>query len=603
VAIEQVSLRRTVTVLNSIRLLYQRWGWLIAGVLLLWLGTMFGWDRGLYSDDYLRSLELVDAVSGSRKPIWSLEQLPMFPVRSAHLTTARQLATWLADYEFWVRLGMSLATGLNAFLLGLLVQRASQSRFAALVSGWVFLSPFYAYQSVLWVTPSNYIFGGTLGLLGLHAHLTALQVTQRRRAVLWALGGFVALLGCLVFAEQSVMLLSAFPALAMVRGLNGECPTVRERVVRASAILAFSAVIAVVYGAFAYTSSSVLLNRGGLTFDIPLLLERSGDYFRTAYVMVLKPSWGMSLMREAFEAGTQALAGSSTLGFGLFAACVLSLYLSASAWTTTAEEAEPIAPRRRLLLCLGLPMFVVPLLLPGILLSGQSLEFRMLYFPGMGASVMLGALTWVAVARVNKPAIERVAVFVCGVLALAGSIALLGFSEAYARRYVLDSQQLQDVHTAIPTEMLPPSGLIVPAMFEWRLFGTDDLISMVMFGVFDAAWSADHTLRMAYQRNDVRAITANRWTGMVFEQVQAGENAGQITIQGVPCASETTILLVPHQGGLVPIELITLSGPDGSDSIFEFSAAAALRAHGSGGYRISVRAGQPQFALQALSRD
>ena len=196
----------------------ERYGPFLAALLCLVLSNLAIWRRGLYVDDYFNYTVAVDVVSGRWRPFLSRSQVPAFPIRLLSYAVATSFSGLIPAHELWVRLITALAVAANACLLGGLVYRVLGSRLAALVSGWLFLVPVYAYEAVLWATSTTYTVGTVFALLFLHAAWSALA--GRRRAWLWLMGSLAAFAVMVLFVEPFALAVGLAPLLGLTAALG-----------------------------------------------------------------------------------------------------------------------------------------------------------------------------------------------------------------------------------------------------------------------------------------------------------------------------------------------------------------------------------------------
>src|SRR5205085_1207134 len=125
-----------------------RFGWLGTAILSLWLGYLLVWRRGPYLDDYGMKDALGSVLSGT----WMI-----YPLRPITWLVVSALAALLPIDELLVRTATAVCVGCNALLVGWLVYRVLGARLAAVISCWLFLMPFLAWEAVLWVGAAGYV--------------------------------------------------------------------------------------------------------------------------------------------------------------------------------------------------------------------------------------------------------------------------------------------------------------------------------------------------------------------------------------------------------------------------------------------------------------
>ena len=107
------------------------------------LGYMLVWQRGMYMDDYFFQRRFETKVNEQSFPEL-LAGYYRFPTRFFSRNVALFSSGWLPTHERRVRLISALANGVNALLLGWLTYRLLASRAAGVISGWLYLMPFFS---------------------------------------------------------------------------------------------------------------------------------------------------------------------------------------------------------------------------------------------------------------------------------------------------------------------------------------------------------------------------------------------------------------------------------------------------------------------------
>jgi len=561
--------------LARVWLLLGRYGWLLTGLVCLILGYMLVWQRGLYVDDYTHKSRVSELLSGGWNSIWGIVEFPS--PRPLGLAVDRVFAALLPAHEFPVRAAAAFLVGVNALLLGSLVYRVLRSRLAAVVAGWLFLMPVYAQEALLWASSVAYVFAGGLTLLFLHATWLMLARREPKRfPMLLAAASFGA---ALLFSEAFVCGLGLVPALALTAAFQrqrGERLDLGRQCVYALVCPLASA--GLIYLALYRRSQSTLITgRGGLDPALLGIIQRSVDWVQRLVWMTAPSSWGQGVVSDALGIGVSVLA-SSWIAAVLAGAAAVLLVLTVLSWQEAPGEYGPPYRVGLLMLLAGAAVFVATLLFPGVLVRGQMLEYRLLYFPSAAASIAAGTLFWMLAKRVPRPVAGRVLLAAAGGLMILTTVTVLGFARSYAARYELDQRQVSAIVRALPAGNLPQDAVIVPFDNDEQLFPGRDYISRLLVGVFETPWSASAVLQAAYSRADFRVITANRWTGMHFGYEEGSDHlSGRLTIQGQVVPIDRTVLVTYRAGSAFPVESLTVQAADGSQHTVRFPIAIALR--------------------------
>jgi hypothetical protein len=552
-------------------------GWLLTALICLTLGYMFVWQRGFYMDDYATRLMAIDVLTGQWRPIWSLSRIPTFPIRILSCMIVTSFTGLLPTHEFFVRAISALGIGVNAVLLGWLIYRILGSRLAAVSSGWLFLMPIYAQEAVLWVGAVPYVFAAGFALLFLHVSWSAL--TRPQRAGRWITLGTLACATTLLIVEQFIFAAGLVLIFGITIAAQRQTASYWALLKRSLCVLIWPLAVAAIFYVLLYGNSWVVDAKGGLDLSLAGIVERSLGYFKRLAWMTMF-DWGRRLTGDAFGIGIAVLL-RSWKGMALSFAASVSLLLTVLAWRTGEREYLPRYCVGLMVFCAGVTWFVVSLLVPSVLVKGQILEYRLLYFPTAGAGLAVGALAWMAAKRLRCLGCDKLFVAIAGVLLLLSTVCMLGYAQAFAVRYKLDRRQIAALVHALPAQDLPENSYVVPFNNEERLFGKDDRISLLLVGVFETPWSARAALEEAYRRNDLQVITPNRWWPIQFSYMGDQEPpSNQLGIQGVSVPVDRTVLFSYRAGSAFLIESLTITKSDGSQHTVQFPIARDLRRHG-----------------------
>jgi hypothetical protein len=554
--------------------IFGRFGWLFTTVVCLALGYLLVWHRGFYFDDYanyahLATRPILNAVLNS--PFFP------FPVRTLHLTLNLGAVWLLSGHELLVRLLTALGAGINALLLGWLVYRLLGSRLASVISGWLFLMPFYAQEAVLWTSATGYILAVGLGLSLLHTFWSTFdrgQITGRWLAL--GLISFVLTLLTIETALWSVAFIPIFGLMAAVR--HNSWKLIKQSLF----IFLWLVGLTILFFNLFYRSPDIVTERGELDLSLFNTVERSQEYFSRLFWMTLSSDWGWPLMSESFELGL-ATVFQSWMGVTLFAAAFIVLSLTVLTWSRDTREYLFGYGAGFILGGAGILWFVVALLFPAVLIGGQILEYRMLYVPSAGASITVGTLVWLITKRLSRQLWPKVFILVIGLILILSAVFMIGFARIYAARFSLDQQQLAAMVRGIPSERLPKNSILIPYNNDENLFGNNDTISMFPFGVLETG-AAESALQIAYSRDDLLAFTSNRWEEMQLEYACKQEPSSNfLNIQtgygAIDVPIDQIVMFSYEADEVIVVENLILADIANSSCTIHFPIAEELRRH------------------------
>lgn len=565
---------------------------LLAGVGLTALAYITVWERGFYSDDYSNRTQVVDVTTGVERPIWSPQAIPDFPVRALAWAINRQLAVWLPTHEFPIRLWLAIGAGINALLLGSLVTRLLASPLAGVVAGWLFVAPFAAMEAVLWAGAASYIVAGGIVLLALHFLLNATTWESRVASAFMAFLAVALVLFSLIFFEQPATMLALAPfALALIAMRRPTPATAWKRLL---ILLAVIFVAAGAYGFAFYRNTQMITTRGALDLNPMRIIERCDGFLSRLHWMTLS-SWGRGLTRDALWAGFDVVT-QRPIGILLVAISGIFLLLSVGYWRQEGGREEPRGWSRFFVALLGAAaVFYASVWIPAVLVQGQILEYRMLYYPYLALCFGVGTIAWGATRILRRLAPERFALAFAGVLSLVSAIAMVGYSQAFAARNALDTAQRDAIMTAFPSDRIPANAVLAPLITDGRLFGRDDAINMLFCGAYEARWCARATLHTAYRRDDFDVLTLNRWTGLTI--ADAG-NPGELMIQGERVAVDRLLPFIYRAGLVTPVSRVTLTSAGAEARVVEFPLAARFKDHGAARITLPLGTAAHAFSIE-----
>ncbi|MEI7556259.1 hypothetical protein [Candidatus Chlorohelix sp.] len=471
----------------------RNYNWLITSILCLILGYMLVWQRGFYSDDYLfKFMPSEVKYNQPRAGAWAMGYAFYF---------------FIPDFEIIPRLIVCLAIGVTAFLLGWLIYQILGSKLAAVISGWILLMPFYASEATLWAFV--YIIISMLALIFLIACWKALAEPNHR--IVKIIIGTLAYALMLYVEEPLALVILLVPLLGL---------TQLESFTRLSAywsffkritiILICPSLVAVGFYLVFYRNSTFIEGRGGLDTNIEAILQRPAQYMQRLEGMTISSDWGLPLTKEVFNLGLSVIVGSWK-GITLFLLLIVALIWTVFSWKPSTNEYKMTYKTGVIVFLSGIIWIALLLFIPGILIKGQILEYRMLYFPYAGLGIALGSLFWIINKKFQYIFVSKIWIVLVGALLLFSSICTTGFAESFAIRYDLDQKEVNAITKALPSQALPEKTILVPvATVETYPAKYVHAVSL-LFGVLETNWSLSASIQNSYQRKDLYAVTGNKW--------------------------------------------------------------------------------------------
>ena len=540
--------------------------WLVvAFTVVLVLGVGFflhGGRLGLYSDDYANKAWAFDFATGG----WKLTLKPMRPdFRPLHTTLTPNLTNAIPEHELPVRVGVVLLHLTNVFMLGWLARRLTASCFVAILAGGSFLMPVLANEALLWLAAAVPIAVSQFLLLaGFHC-LMSCRASRSPRALV--AGGVVAWVAMAQFYETGLFTLLLLPVfIGMMR-------PPRERPSPKVWMLALAATYAAVgaYLFFVVRTSRSLTERGGVTFDpLSILTDRVPSV--ASGLVWLAGAWGVAgPLREALELGWREWM-STPQGWILGGGMLLGLWFASLTYPDN-QERLPSGGRAMALLPAGLAWAGLALV-PIVLVKAQIVEVRTLYTPLAGLALSVAGV-WVWIVRTFsrwRTAAVRAALLGTGAIICVSSIAMAGLTRTYQLRWELDQHQLAAFRQAFPDLSKPGRIWLCPVALDERTvseyWGRPAKLDRYLVGVFEAEWGTSNAVRMAYRRDEVYAVAANRWGRLHVTAVDRSEDGRvhTVTIQGQAVPVDELLAFTYRQGRVIALSPLVLSADDGNTS-------------------------------------
>ena len=183
---------------------------------------------------------------------------------------------------------------------------------------------------------------------------------------------------------------------------------------------------------------------------------------------------------------------------------------------------------------------------------------------------------------------------------LLSSVAMAGLVRTYQLRWELDQRQLAAFRQAFPE--LPSAGPIwvCPVTLDERTvsayWGRSAKLDRYLVGVFETDWGTSSAVRMAYRKDEVSAVAANRWDRLRLTAVGRSPE-GQVrtvTIQGKVVPVEELLAFTYRGGRVIGLSPLLLLSPDGRDAVMVgLPSVEKLRAPGVPVEPVRFRLDQP----------
>jgi len=574
-----------VRVARSISRFFAVHGWLVVGLSCLWLAYMLVWQRGFFLDDWS---------VGFRARDWrTLEWLPikerfLFRVLT-YIVTPRLVALMWTD-EFLVRLLIAGCVGLNAFLLGWLVYRMLHSRLPAIVAGWLFLAPVSPHVP-LWAGAVTYVFITGTTLLMLHVIWSALVVDDS--PYIWLLLAGSLMLITLLWCEATVGVVIVIPIMGILYRIQR--PEVRLCTVARRAALGFvvPTIVIVLYTFLVILGSGLAKERGGITTDIALIVQRAYGFLEASYLSTLHPRMGYLFLVSSYSVGLDHVL-SLYSGVILLSGISIVLGLAVVNWRSDGQFSK--ISEVLLMIVLGTVWFLATSTLPYAVVSQQGFEPRFVYFPLAGASIATGALVFLIASVIRRRGLQQALLAACGVLLIILSICTVGSARMYKVRYEQDVNMFKTLRRLAPFEALPEHPQFIPVNLDYSLPGMENLTGWIT-GAFEAHWAAYSGLFMitypeyeVYRFGYFEYIVSASWFPTTFSErvpdkylyfCSTRHTDVNVFVQDCPIDSKRAIVFTHHNGELVLVRTLTLQRSDGTTRIVELPLVSRLAARGS----------------------
>lgn len=552
-------------------------GWLVggigAGAVCLAIAYLSALPRGPYADDYL--------AAGFR--------LALGP-RAVGIVVDELLSSGLAHFQLAVHVALALLVGFNAILLGGLVLRVSRSRLAALAAGWLFVAPPWAFEATLWVSASHYLLGTTLLLI--YLHLTW-EGRPRHAARRFAITAATLVLALLTAEQAMVVAFASAPFLHALRRKEGAKRLLAD--LWGPLLLASLAGVMVYFGPLAegWGSGRAISTaaRGGIDLDPSALVDHSVQFMSRFVWMTASRDWGTALFGSALATAWDTTIRAPS-GLVLLLLTALAVVLTARAWLVAKDSRRASFATGAIAVAWAAVWAAIPVLLPGILLRNQQLEYRMLYIPSAGAAAGIAFLASRLLESGSHRVVQMAVVVSAGAAMVVSSLTVAGFGRAFQVRSVRDSQEVK-MMSSLPASVLPIKAFIVPLATEPSLASAPSTLDNLLAGGLEAPWSSRVLIDRALHRPDLTPVTMNRWTGMRFDYV----GADQVSVQGENAPLDSVLVFTFDRSTLVVIDKLLIQSTSGTVSLVAFPVGERMASMGIPAETVRVVPGAPVFAV------
>jgi len=243
-------------------------------------------------------------------------------------------------------------------------------------------------------------------------------------------------------------------------------------------------------------------------------------------------------------------------------------------------------------------LWIFASLIPGTVIRGQILEWRMLYYALAGLAVVIGGITWGGlVLSQNMPSwVRRTFLALPLSTAILATITMLGYAEVYRLRSQLDQQQITELVSVVTPQSLTSDTTFIPINPSIKITKNDPSVitvhDRVLFGVFEIHWAGKSALRMAYRRPDIDVVATHHWTTpMAFRLVESPEGMMILKVNDRLVPLKKALPFTYRNGRAVLLSPLILVAPDGTvvDSI-DIPLVEIYRAEGAPTESIQVPA-------------
>lgn len=521
---------------------------------------------GLYLDDYTEKTWAFDFSAGK----WKLNLTPQFHIRPlAHILTAN-IGNAMPEHEFPVRIAIVVLHCLSVFLLGWLAYRLTGSFVVGTASGALFLFPIFGNEALLWFATSvSNTLSLTLLLIGFHCLLSCRSVKQNLPLFCCAVGAWVLMV---LFYESALFTLLLVPiALASTR---------RDHI-RQQAKIWFPALLASAIPIGGYLelierTDPDVRSRGGATLNLGFIVARripevSENFWWLVTDKGRLPGFRFALvsgpLREALRLGWSEWL---SVRWGLTIICGLLLGVCLVTFLFPTELDAGSTPSRLFKAAMIGLAWVALCLLPIVLVKSQIVEIRTLYAPSAGFAMSLAALLGLAVHSLGRwrPLAVRLVVLMSGIIMFLTSLTMAGVVRTYQLRWDLDQKQLYALNPIISKLPVTQMLWLLPIGLDERSFGTDSgqnaALEAYVYGVFETPYSARDAVRLMARKQNLEAVTANRWVKPSITSIHYSEGRPtDILVQRTLVPVQQLLPFTYQRGRVILLNPLRISSPSG----------------------------------------
>lgn len=539
---------------------------LLVAILATVIGFFPRWGiHGLYMDDYTEKAWAFDFARAQ----WKLVLRPQFHIRPfAHILIAN-VGNAIPGHEFPIRLAIALMHWLNVLLLAWLSYRLSGSLFVAIATGALFLFPILGNEALLWFAAavSNTVSIALL-LIGFHCLLSCEPFD-------WPLFclAVVAWILMALFYEAAIftlLLLPVFLSAARARSIW------QDRKIWLPALAASYIPIGLYLLLIERTDPDVV-SRGGTTLNLHYIIStRIPEVLDNLCWLVSDrgrlPGHRFALisgpLREALRLGWREW-GSSLFGLFVMASLFLGILLLAFAFPVDANDSE--AGSRLSSTTLAGVAWMILCLVPILLVKSQIVEIRTLYAPSAGFALSAGSLLGLPLNYFSrwKSGLIRVGLLISGMIIFFTSLAMAGVVRTYQLRSSLDQKQVGGLVQIISRLPANQRLWLLPIHLDERSFGADSTsdaaLEAYVYGVFEIPWSARDAVRLITRREEVDAVTGNRWVDPDITSVSysGGRGPTTLSVQGHLIPIEQLLAFTYQQGHIILLSPLRVESAKG----------------------------------------
>lgn len=554
----------------------------ISSIVLSIIVYFSSFPRGLYMDDYANLTSVINPVTSKYIPLFDVP-VSSFPARYFGLITTYILTALASENEWLTRLLMCFGVVLLALVSAALTYRITRSKLSGLITGALLIVPAIGYEATLWIGASAYIFGIISGVFFLHAVWGAVSSEEMR--VKNHLAVFFSYIVALLYGEWLISVLFIaylFPFLASFQK-HERIYASKDYLFRTLFIIGLTLVPSVILYITSYRNG-LAKARGGLALSPDQVLVRATQFIEGIYRLFLSPDWGGVLQKEVIYLGLDTLKTNFVTGSSIFLIFSVLFLITLFSGITNNYEKPPY----------GISIFilsfvlwsVIALLIPAILVNGQIIEYRMFYLPFVAISIAIGMLSALFSSPKKRKNIRfrQLSLVVVFFIVIYNILGTLGYSRTFELRHQLDEAQIMSISKHVPGISLtqkPPVFFVIRDR-EKHPVDYAPKLSFLLFGVFETPWSAKSSLEKEYRRNDIQAITVNKWVLMNINTTKDTEGNEIMDVNGQKASVSDLILIdiVGEEARL--IDSVSIIEINGIKKTIALPMAQVLRARGAG---------------------